>query len=445
LEGNILPSEIQKPAFRILSHPVSLPKGKDLSMQEAALPPDVRPIQLEDYTYDLPDGRIAAFPLPERDQSRLLIYRRGNIEHDRFSGLAGYLPSGTLLVFNDTKVIPARLYFRRATGALIEIFLLQPQPVEQSVHTIMQARESCTWRCLIGNKKRLKEGEVLEQELPTPEGLITVRATLTDRENQEVSFRWAPGHMRFSELLPCLGEIPLPPYLNRRATEQDKEQYQTVYARNEGAVAAPTAGLHFTGRVLDSLREEGVSLDYLTLHVGAGTFQPIKAKNVIGHPMHAEQIIFTRGNLERLVQYAGNTIAVGTTSMRALESLYWYGIKLLHGQESPHLFVEKLSPYGYAPDSLPPAGKVFQKIHQYMLSAGLEELVGETEILIVPGYRFRVCKGLITNYHQPGSTLILLIAAFVGEDWRRIYQEALDKGYRFLSYGDSSLLLPDHP
>lgn len=414
-------------------------------MQEETLPLNVRPIRLEDYTYDLPDDRIAAFPLPERDQSRLLVYRRGNIEHDRFSGLAGYLPSGTLLVFNDTKVIPARLYFRRATGALIQIFLLQPHPVEQSIHTIMQARESCTWRCMIGNKKRLKEGEVLEQELTTPDGPVTVRATLTDRETQEVKFQWSPGHLRFSELLPHLGEIPLPPYLNRATTEQDKEQYQTVYARNEGAVAAPTAGLHFTDRVLASLRDKGISLDYLTLHVGAGTFQPIKAKDVTEHPMHAEQIIFTRQNLERLVQYAGNIVAVGTTSMRALESLYWYGIQLLYGQASPHLFVEKLYPYQHTPESLPQAGVVFCKVLDYMQSAGLEEVVGETEILIVPGYRFRVCKGLVTNFHQPGSTLILLIAAFTGEDWRRIYRDALHSGYRFLSYGDSSLLLPHHP
>jgi S-adenosylmethionine:tRNA ribosyltransferase-isomerase len=411
-------------------------------MPEASLPIAQQTIRLEDYTYDLPDDRIAAFPLDPRDHSKLLVYRGGEIEHGTFKDLAGYVPAGSLLVFNDTKVIPARLYFRRDTGALVEIFLLQPHRLEQSIHAIMGARGSCTWRCLIGNKKRWKEGEALTQDIATAEGTVTVRAILADRGAQEVHFEWTPAHLRFSELLPQLGEIPLPPYLNRKATERDKTQYQTVYARKEGAVAAPTAGLHFTDRVLASLVAGGATLDYLTLHVGAGTFQPIKAENVIAHPMHAEQIVFTRGNLERLAEHAGRIIAVGTTSMRALESLYWYGVKRLKGQAGPHLFVEKLYPYGHDPAALPPAAEVFGAVARYMADEGLEELIGETEILIVPGYPFRVCRGLVTNYHQPGSTLILLVAAFVGDDWRRIYGEALAGGYRFLSYGDSSLLLP---
>lgn len=411
-------------------------------MPEAPLPLSPQPIRLEDYTYELPDDRIAAFPLDRRDESKLLVYRRGDIAHRVFNQLPAYVPPGSLLVFNDTRVIPARLYFRRASGALIEIFLLQPQSLDQSIHAIMGARGNCTWRCMIGNKKRWKEGEALAGEIQMPEGAVAVRAVLADREAQEVRFEWAPAHYRFAELLPHLGEIPLPPYLNRKATERDKTQYQTVYARKEGAVAAPTAGLHFTEAVLDSLARQGVGLDYITLHVGAGTFQPIKAENVIRHPMHAEQIIFTRRNLEQLAQSAGQVIAVGTTSMRALESLYWYGVKLLAGQAGPHVFVEKLYPYGHDPQALPAAGEVFAAIGAYMEAHGLDEIFGETEILIVPGYPFRVCKGLITNYHQPGSTLILLVAAFVGEDWRRIYGEALAGGYRFLSYGDSSLLLP---
>jgi S-adenosylmethionine:tRNA ribosyltransferase-isomerase len=411
-------------------------------MPEEPLPIAQQTIRLEDYTYDLPDDRIAAFPLDERDHAKLLVYRRGAIEHRVFKELADYVPAGSLLVFNDTKVIPARLYFSRATGALVEIFLLQPQRLEQSIHAIMGARGACTWRCLIGNKKRWKVGEALTQEVVANEGIVTVRAILANREAQEVHFEWTPAHLRFSELLPQLGEIPLPPYLNRKASERDKTQYQTVYARKEGAVAAPTAGLHFTDRVLASLAAGGVTLDYLTLHVGAGTFQPIKAENVIAHPMHAEQIVFTRGNLERLARQADGIIAVGTTSLRALESLYWYGVKLLKGQAGPRLFVEKLYPYGHDPATLPPAGEVFGAVARYMAGTGMEELIGETEILIVPGYPFRVCRGLVTNYHQPGSTLILLVAAFVGEDWRRIYGEALAGGYRFLSYGDSSLLLP---
>ncbi|HEX8532231.1 MAG TPA: S-adenosylmethionine:tRNA ribosyltransferase-isomerase [Cytophagales bacterium] len=411
-------------------------------MPEAPLPIAQQTIRLEAYTYDLPDDRIATVPLDPRDHSKLLVYRRGAIEHHVFKDLAAYVPAGSLLVFNDTKVIPARLYFRRDTGALVEIFLLQPHRLEQSIHAIMGARAHCTWRCLIGNKKRWKEGEALTQELATPAGAVTVRAVLADREAQEVRFEWTPADLRFAELLPHLGEIPLPPYLNRKATERDKTQYQTVYAKKEGAVAAPTAGLHFTDRVLASLAESGAALDYITLHVGAGTFQPIKAENVIAHPMHAEQIVFSRRNLEQLAAHAGRIIAVGTTSMRALESLYWYGVKLLKGQAGPHLFVEKLYPYGHDPAALPPAGEVFGAVARYMAGAGMEELIGETEILIVPDYPFRVCRGLVTNYHQPGSTLILLVAAFVGDDWRRIYGEALAGGYRFLSYGDSSLLLP---
>ncbi len=399
-------------------------------------------IRLTDYLYELPGERIAAVPLPERDQAKLLVYRQGTIMHGHFYELSQYISPDTLLVFNDTKVIPARLYFRRITGGLLEIFLLSPEPMERSIHQVMQQQESCSWKCLIGNKKRWKEGESLRAAMQLPDGLLSVEATLIDHDNQIVRFDWQPGEIPFSAVIGYLGEIPLPPYLNRQVTEQDKVQYQTVYSRKEGAVAAPTAGLHFTPSVMQSLRDKGVITEFLTLHVGAGTFQPIKADNVLQHPMHAEQLVVTRQNLESLLSRPDRIFAVGTTSTRTLESLYWYGVKLLSGEKPAHLFIEKLYPYSHSGETLPDTKTSFQAIYEHLLACGLEEITGETEILITPGYSFRVCKGILTNFHQPGSTLILLIAAFIGEDWRKVYHEALQKDYRFLSYGDSSLLMP---
>ncbi len=392
-------------------------------------------ISLQDYTYHLPENRIAAHPAEPRDASKLLVYDQGNMTHTHFRCLSDFVPAHTLLVFNDTKVIPARIFFRRDTGGIVEVFLLQPQNNDQPVHEAMRQTAGCTWQCMIGNKKRWKPGETLQAAA----GEATVSAILVDAETNLVHFSWQPAHLPFSEVLPHLGNIPLPPYLNRQATGKDTEQYQTVYSRHEGAVAAPTAGLHFTDGVLESLKSKGVDCEFITLHVGAGTFQPIKAENVLHHPMHTEQMVFTKNSIAKLAQTPDSIFAVGTTSMRSLESLYWYGVKLLEGET--RFFIEKLYPYqNHAP--LPTAGAAFRAVLESMESQNLDELAGETQIMIVPGYVFRVCKGLVTNYHQPGSTLILLVAAFLGPDWRRVYEAALENEYRFLSYGDSSLLVP---
>ncbi len=398
-------------------------------------------LKLDQYLYQLPDTQIALYPIEPRDQSRLLVYDAGQLIHTQFFQLANFLPPHILLVYNDTKVIPARLYFRRSTGALIEIFLLQPENLSRSVHETMRQQTSCTWQCLIGNKKKWKEGEVLTATFTdTHQVSVTVKVALQQAETNTVHFSWSPDSYTFSDILPYLGEIPLPPYLHRKATSHDTETYQTVYSQKEGAVAAPTAGLHFTPEVFQTLKEKGIDTEFITLHVGAGTFQPIKTSNVVEHPMHTEQLIFSKKSIRKFLDKSDTIFVVGTTSMRSMESLYWYGVLLLEGKTT-RFFIEKLYPYQPHP-SLPSVQASFEAVYAYMESQCLEEITGETQILIVPGYSFRVCKGLITNFHQPESTLILLIAAFIGEDWRHIYTEALQEGYRFLSYGDSSLLMP---
>jgi S-adenosylmethionine:tRNA ribosyltransferase-isomerase len=401
-------------------------------------------ILLADYQYDLPDERIARHPLEPRDSSKLLIYQEGNILHKCFYDLPDYLPSDSFLVFNDTKVIPARVFFQKPTGAVIEIFLLHPEAPTRIINDAMQQTESCVWSCMIGNKKRWKKGEVLATELRVTNYELQIKVEWVDVENNWVKFTWEPRFTphssflspSFAEVIQALGEIPLPPYLNRKAEIKDRESYQTVYSKIEGAVAAPTAGLHFTENVFQKLSQKGIEHAFVTLHVGAGTFQPVKVLNAIEHPMHAEQVVFTRELLEKLQKHLGEIIAVGTTSVRALESLYWYGVRLLQGEKS--FWIEQLSPY--QTEIVPNAAASLEAVLNYMKAHNLKELVGETEIMIFPGYEFKLCKGLITNYHQPNSTLMLLVAAFVGPDWRKIYEEALANDYRFLSYGDSSLL-----
>ncbi|MCU0355843.1 MAG: S-adenosylmethionine:tRNA ribosyltransferase-isomerase, partial [Cytophagales bacterium] len=341
----------------------------------------------------MPDDRIAAYPVEPRDTSKLLVYDSGNIGHHAFTQLADFLPTGTLLVFNDTKVIPARLYFRRDTGALIEIFLLQPENHSQTVHQALRQVGETTWHCMIGNKKRWKEGETLTVQVSDDAQAYSVKATLVDNKQNLVNFRWTPADCPFSEILPLLGEIPLPPYLNRKATAKDAETYQTVYSKKEGAVAAPTAGLHFTERVFDTLKAKGIASEFITLHVGAGTFQPIKAENVLQHPMHIEQIVFSRDSVRRFCQQPDRIFVVGTTSMRSMESLYWYGVKLLANADAP-FFIEKLYPYE-VPAPLPGVAEAFGAVLARMERHDLREIAGETQILIVPGYPFRVCKGLV--------------------------------------------------
>jgi S-adenosylmethionine:tRNA ribosyltransferase-isomerase len=395
-------------------------------------------ILLADYHYDLPDERIARYPVEPRDTSKLMVYQEGNIAHEHFYNLSHHLTSNSFLVFNDTKVIPARIFFQKPTGAVIEIFLLHPEAPTRIINDAMQQTESCVWSCMIGNKKRWRPGEVLTTEIRLPNYDLQIRAELADKENNWVRFTWdsADKSMPFVDVIRVLGEIPLPPYLNRKAEGRDLETYQTVYSKIEGAVAAPTAGLHFTKDVLQSLSQKGVETAFVTLHVGAGTFQPVKVQNAVEHTMHAEQLVFTLEFIEKLQLHLGNIIAVGTTSVRALESLYWYGVRLLQEQKS--FWIEKLSPYQTS--NPPTAEAALAAVANYMREQNWSEVVGETEILIFPGYEFKLCHGLITNFHQPGSTLMLLVAAFVGSDWIKIYEEALSDNYRFLSYGDSSLL-----
>lgn len=412
-------------------------------------------IHISDYTYDLPDERIARFPLAERDQSKLLVYQQGNITHSRFDKIGDFLPEKCLLVFNNTKVIPARLLFQKPTGALIEVFLLHPVEPTPVINLAMEITDSCVWECMIGNKKRWKVAEILHVVLN--EFDISLQAELIDPEKSLVRFSWSGGGP-FVEIVKAAGQIPLPPYLKRSATEADTQTYQTVYSQKNGAVAAPTAGLHFTSKILRQLTNQGIDEEFLTLHVGAGTFQPVKVQNAVEHTMHSEQVVFTKENLTRLLAKVGNIVVVGTTSMRALESLYWMGVKEVRSRrsevEGPKLeasdgksdmgsfFVEKLFPYQHNNSTLPSPKEALEAILALMQVQNLPEIVGETEIMILPGYQFKLCKGLITNYHQPGSTLMLLVAALVGNDWKRIYAEALQNNYRFLSYGDSSLLLP---
>jgi S-adenosylmethionine:tRNA ribosyltransferase-isomerase len=394
-------------------------------------------IRLTEYEYTLPESRIAKFPLEKRDESKLLQYGPKGISHHSFKELDQLIPSGSLMVFNNTKVIPARLIFQRETGAKIEIFLLKPILPSTVINEIMISTTSVTWECMIGNLKKWKEGETLKGSVEIQGREVVIQAVLENRESRSVKFLWSDQNIPFVSIVEASGEVPLPPYLNRKATEEDKPRYQTVYSKKEGAVAAPTAGLHFTNEVLKKLKAKGVKEEFLTLHVSAGTFQPIKAEVITEHNMHSEQMVVSFESIENIKTQSEKIIAVGTTSMRTLESLYWFGVKLFNNLGNT-FFIDKLFAYKEF-DSLPTRKESFQAISEYMKKNNLSEITGSTEIFIMPGYDFKVCEGLVTNFHQPSSTLILLIAAFTNGSWRDIYTEALEKDYRFLSYGDSNL------
>ncbi|GAB4017242.1 S-adenosylmethionine:tRNA ribosyltransferase-isomerase [Spirosoma migulaei] len=406
---------------------------------------------LSQFQYDLPDERIARFPLPERDASKLLVYKNGQIRHEHFTQLPELLPANSFLVFNNTKVIPARLHFTKPTGAVIELFLLNPVSTSpdldksdiesQPISLAMEATGSSVWQGMIGNRKRWKPDETLKTTLFTPEGEVILTVSWFDYDQSTVQLSWEPATLSFAQLIQFAGQIPLPPYLKREATDIDRETYQTVYSKQEGAVAAPTAGLHFTPAVFEALAQRGLDHDYLTLHVGAGTFQPIKTEDVRQHHMHTEQVVYTQENVRNLLAHIDSIIAVGTTSMRALESLYWIGAKLLYKESNPFRLDQHFA-YQLLPPQHPGIEESLNAVLDYLISTNQESIVAHTGIYITPGYQFKLCKGIVTNFHQPGSTLILLIAALIGDDWKRIYKEALENEYRFLSYGDSSLLLP---
>ncbi|TNE79674.1 MAG: S-adenosylmethionine:tRNA ribosyltransferase-isomerase [Bacteroidetes bacterium] len=390
-------------------------------------------VSLRDYDFELPAESIAEFPLSERDQAKLLVYRQGTLDHKQFFQLDEELPNNALLVYNDTKVIPARLLVYRESGARIELLLLEPLN-QIPTETLMNSTGSGDWKAMIGGLKKWKEGEVLYARY---EGL-ELQARLLNRNEGEVSLSWNEN-LSFADVLEKLGRMPLPPYIKREAEETDKERYQTVYAKNQGAVAAPTAGLHFTANVFEKLKAKGIKTLSLTLHVGAGTFQPVKVDNPTEHPMHNERMVIQLEQVQQLAKHDGPVIPVGTTSMRTLESLYWWGAQLAENPDA-EFFIPKLLPY--QSDLNLSRKEAFEQVVAYFERKGLQSHSGHTEILIMPGYRFRVCTMLITNFHLPETTLILLVAAFIGDDWRKVYNTALEQGYRFLSFGDSSLLIP---
>lgn len=392
-------------------------------------------IDTHDFWYDLPQARIAMHPLPERDQSKLLMYRKGMISHHTFRDIASLLPSGSVLFFNNTRVIPARLFFQKETGATIEVFLLSPVAPSSIVQVAMQSQGVCTWECTIGNLKRWKADTTLVHE----RNGVRLEAILVDREKGHVQLSWSPATLSLAEVLHAFGATPLPPYIRRSSDQVDVQRYQTIYSAQDGAVAAPTAGLHFTEHVFRELEKRGIQKEFLTLHVSAGTFQPIKTDNALQHTMHEEQVLITRDTLTRLLRPEIFVVPVGTTSMRTLESVYWFGVKLLQ-QPDASFDIGQHDPYQRPVDTSRPAA--IQAVIDYLDRTGSDTLLGSTAIYIRPGYTFRICQGLITNFHLPESTLMLLVSALVGDDWRRIYREALDNNYRFLSYGDSSLLLP---
>jgi S-adenosylmethionine:tRNA ribosyltransferase-isomerase len=403
---------------------------------------NIKEIRIEDFDYNLPDERIAKYPLEERDSSNLLYWRNGTIEKMHFYDLPDLLSREHLLIYNNTKVIQARLHFQKETGATIEIFCLEPHsPADYNL--VFQENKSCVWKCLVGNSKKWKEG-ALKQIMSIRNILFELRAVRIESANEGMShlvrFEWDNEDILFSDILSHFGELPIPPYLNRATEEKDKETYQTVYSKIDGSVAAPTAGLHFTKDVLRRLALNGVREDEVTLHVGAGTFQPVKSEEIGDHPMHREIISVSKRVIENLIASEGHIVAVGTTSVRTLESLYYLGCRIARNPENPDLMVEQWEPYEN--DYTLTTREALQTIVDYLNRNHLAAINAATRIMIVPSFQFRVVNKIITNFHQPKSTLLLLISAFVGIDrWRAIYEFAMANDFRFLSYGDSSLLV----
>ena len=419
---------------------------------------ETKHIHISDYNYDLPDSRIAKFPVSPRDTSKLLIYRHGEISDDIFYNLPKYLPQKSLMVFNNTKVIQARMHFRKETGALIEVFLMEPAaPTDYEL--MFQTLGECSWLCMVGNLKKWKEGSLVrtfDVAGSTINFKATMRRDIIDTKsggtNYWVDFAWDNPLVSFAEILDAVGELPIPPYLNRETQDSDKTTYQTVYSKIKGSVAAPTAGLHFTDKVLAAIDAAGVRREELTLHVGAGTFKPVKSEEIDGHTMHTEYVCVRRDTLQTLLDYDCCAIAVGTTSVRTLESLYYMGVKLEANPDAAEedLHVCQWEPYEKA-DGTPVDGnlidgitpqKAISNIIAWLDKNNLKTLHSSTQIIIAPGYEYKIVKVLVTNFHQPKSTLLLLVSAFLKGDWRNVYDYALSHDFRFLSYGDSSILIP---
>ncbi len=399
-------------------------------------------ISIKDFTYHLPEDRIAKFPLEERDQSKLLVYKNDTILENIFSHLDEFLPKNSLLVFNNTKVIHARILFQKETGSTIEIFCLEPEN-NLDYQLAFNSKKVGVWKCMVGNAKRWKE-EVLIKKISSSIGEIELRAKKTKKLNDifEIKFSWQPEHLSFSEVLHEAGNLPLPPYLNRKNIDADEERYQTVYAKHNGSVAAPTAGLHFTKNVIEKLNNKNIAKTYLTLHVGAGTFKPIKSETLAEHKMHEETVFISKKSLMEIYNCLlkkKSLIAVGTTSTRTLESLYWHGVSLIKKIAKKEMQISQWEPYENAENNIS-NNEAIEAILKNLDENNLDELHGSTQIIIAPGYVFKMVDIIVTNFHQPENSLILLIAAFVGENWRKIYDYALKNNFRFLSYGDSSIL-----
>lgn len=403
----------------------------------------VKHIKIKYYNYPLTDVRIAKYPLSERDHSKLLIYDKGEIKEDVFYNIAEYLPKNALMIFNNTKVIQARMHFRKDTGALIEVFLLEPY-APADYEQMFQTTSECSWLCLVGNLKKWK-GQQLGREINIKGKDVFVKVDY-EREHHTshlIKFSWNNNEVSFAEILDAIGELPIPPYLNRETQESDKTTYQTVYSKIKGSVAAPTAGLHFTDNVLSSVSNYGIDLEEITLHVGAGTFKPVKSDEIGEHNMHSEFVCVHKSTIEKLLLHDGKAIAVGTTSVRTLESLYYVGLKLLKDKDlsEDELHVCQWEPYADDVKQVS-AVKAIEQIREYMEEKNVNSIHFSTQIIIVPGYDYKIVKMLVTNFHQPQSTLLLLVSAFLHGDWKRVYDYALSHDFRFLSYGDSSLLIP---
>lgn len=403
-----------------------------------------RYLSINDFSYSLPEERIANYPLAERDASKLLVFQNGEIKDDIYRNIAGHIPAGSLLIFNNTKVVEARLVFQKKTGGQIEIFCLEPHEQYPDITSAMLQQGKVQWLCLVGGASKWKKGQVLEKKVAIAGKEIILGANYIEKRADcfVIELSWLPGSLSFAEILHYTGAIPLPPYIKRAVESDDTDRYQTIYAHFEGSVAAPTAGLHFTDHIFRQLEEKNINKDFVTLHVGAGTFKPVKAAIMEEHDMHAEFIAINKSLIENLVtSLEGNIIAVGTTSLRTIESLYWLGVKTV---VDPAILPSALSltqweAYDLSKHNIP-AKDALTALLRWMEQNDTDRLLTKTQIIIAPGYRIRIAKALVTNFHQPQSTLLLLVAALTGDQWRNIYAHALKNDYRFLSYGDGSLL-----
>lgn len=404
---------------------------------------DYKKISIKDFDYNLPLEKIAQYPAKERDKSKLVILKDNNIIQDNFYNISHYLPADSLMLFNNTKVIQARMAFKKDTGARIEIFCLEPVSPTQEIQLAFQQKSNCVWKCFIGNSKKWKDNILKKTIIYNSEQHILTAKRIEKQGNSSlVEFRWEPADLNFFNILEIAGYVPLPPYINREAEKSDKERYQTVYARHNGSVAAPTAGLHFSDKELSEIKDKGIKTDTVILHVGAGTFKPVSTEKIIDHEMHTEHIILNKNTIESILNKDyEKLIAVGTTTVRTIESLYWFGVKIIV-DNAEEFNIKQWEPYQKKYNTGISTEESLKAVLKFMSEKNIDVLSGITQLIIMPGYKFRITNGIVTNFHQPKSTLLLLIAAFIGDDWKKVYNFALNNNFRFLSYGDSCLFLP---